>query len=255
MRFLGAGLLSVVAVGALAWSWLFLDSDRRIPLSFDDLQAGRVDEAREHFERAIGFRDEYEFREVYAEGLGLVGIPRGERGRHLIDEMLRVNGYLETFPENTAIAVEAELLHYWGRVDRQGDLWALARFERLMDLDPNNPLVEVQASEVLLDLSRPAQAVALLEPLVQDLTGRAPDFWSMLAIARLRAGDRVGASAALDEAARTVRSPECRYLIARQIVQAPDTEEPLLAFACPGGLVDWYQDQKAELDETGGGPN
>ena len=251
MRITAAVGCAVLGVAAVSWGWLFLEADRNVVQAIGALHAGRQDDARELFDSAIAFRDEFEFREIYAGDLGQAALAAGEEGAPLIEEMNQVNSYLEMFPQHFAIAVAGELLHYWGHFDPEADRMALSTFERLLELDPENPLVEIEIGEVLLDLDRPDDAVALLEEIAPSLEGRMEDFWSMLAIARFRGGDLEGADSALD-LSDVPAGTSCRNLIAHRLLAPPSAEPPqVMAFSCPRGLIDWYEDQRARIFGNG----
>ena len=253
MRWTASLALGALALGTVWWAWLFLEADGNIVQALDALQAGDVREAHDRFERAISFRDEFEFREIYAGTAGQAALNIGPEGGPLIEEMRRVNTYLREFPEHIAIAVAAEHLHYWGHFDPSADLDALAGFERLLILDPHNPLVEIEASEVLLDLDRAEEAVALLESIAPSLQGKSQDFWSMLAIAHFLTGDTESADSALDEADRVAGTTSCRNRIAHQLVDSLSAEHARsLPFVCSAGLVNWYEDHEARTTGSDG---
>lgn len=235
---------ATIAFGTTAWAVGFLRADRDMVRSLIAFENGDIAAARSRFEQALSFRDEYLFRHHYAENLGVAALDRGAGSTALVAEMLRVNRHLRDFPEHTAIAREAEVLHYWGHHDMRGDLQALDRYDRLRRIDPENPLVETQMSEVLLDLGRTRAALTLLEPLTDSLAGRAPDFWAILAIARLQSGDIAGARLALETARAVTPATRCRVEIASLLIVGDDDGGQLtLPFICDLGLLDWFQDR------------
>lgn len=241
-----AGATSLaIATTAIYWSARFVLADRDVAIASEFFEEGKLGAAQGHFEAALRFRDEYEFRETYSQLLGLAALREGAGGADLIDKMGLINSYLSEFPESTAIATEAELLHYWGHFDPRGDARALSRYERLLELDPENPLVETQMGEVLLDLDMATAAVELLKPLAAGLPGRASDLWAILSIAYARNGRMSDALAALDVARAADPGTSCRRMIAESLIAGDSGKEPPLAlsFICSRGLYQWYQDQ------------
>jgi tetratricopeptide (TPR) repeat protein len=245
-RALIAGILALaVASGAGYWSTRFVLADRQVVAAIRSFEAHEIEAGHEQLTTALGFRDEFEFREVYSELLGLAALEEGIAGSELIARMKSNNRYLESHPESTAIATEAELLHYWGRYSDTGDIDALERFERLSQLDPENPLVETELAEVLIDLGLPTQAIDVLEPVATEIGGRSPDLWSILAVAYAQVNRADEALAALDVARAADGGTSCRRLIAEVLLlgdEALPSAAPTIPFVCSRGLLEWYQD-------------
>lgn len=234
-----------VASVSVVWSIGFVRADRSMLESLLAFDRDDVAEARDRFKRAIAFRDEYLYRHFYGSNLGFEALDRGPSGQPLMDEMVRVTHHLEHFPEQTALYRRSEALHHWGHFEPAADEAALEGYTRLLAIDPQNPLVETEMSEVLLDLGREREALALLERLQTVLRGRAPDYWAILAITHWRIGDEAAAQDTLELARSAGIGSRCRTEIASLLIRgARPARERSLFFMCPEGLIHWYQDQR-----------
>jgi hypothetical protein len=251
-RFLVGGALLLAAILALSYPYRFIHADHVVRRGLGDFANNRVDAANARFADAIGFRDEYEYRETLSDALGNAALEEGRAGRPFIEQMKTESSYLEGFPETSAIFTMGRWLHYYGTYDPDTDGLALARFRRGLELDPYNLPARMDLSEVLVDLGRPGDAVTLLEALAPAIeeSGGYPDYWADLAMARVAAGDAAGADQAL-RLGRELDPDNCRVAIAQELLRTtsdtgyrPERETTLLlAFVCNDGLRRMFLDR------------
>ncbi len=196
-------VLALVLVGAtLAWSYRFLRADADVLTGYRAAQNNQPDSTIAHFERALSFRDDYDYRLLYGTKIGELGTRRGEAGAPYIEKMRSVFSYLEQFPQIVGYVRQARLLFAWGeKVDPSATQEALTLFERARTLDPESPNLAVETSDVLRALNRERDALVLLEQFEE----RAPSFsayYGALALVHVELGDsstgRAYAAAALE---------------------------------------------------------
>lgn len=208
----------LVAGTGLYYSGRLLLADHQAENGREHFVAGEVTEGLREFERAASHRFEPQYLNLYAHGLGVVGLDLGRSGGDLIDRMRMVYAYLEGFPDTAAIIDEARLLHFWGRFEPSANIEAQRSLDRARKLDPQNPAIDVLLSEVLIDRGMVEQARLILERWTDDLDNHLPGFWGALSITRLLDGDEIGASQALDEAL-SIGFTDCNVLIARELLR------------------------------------
>lgn len=143
------GLLAVAAATGLVWSGGLLLADRRFLLGNQLFLSGRPEAAREQFELALGFRDEYEMRHSYGFRIGDSGVAL-EDGDY-IDESRRVFSYLESFPDVSALRDYARVMREWSGIEPEASDEAERLYKRASELDPQNPALQDEAANVLED--------------------------------------------------------------------------------------------------------
>lgn len=221
----GVGAMTVGVAVAL-WSAGLIRADARVLDAQGLFTAGSVDAGRAEFDRALKFRDEYRYREFYAEALGLAALNRGATGEPLIDEMRFVNTYLDAFPETNGLLKTARIFHYWSRFEPASDADALVVIDRAGALDPNNPAIAVLMAEILVDLDRPDDALEELDRFASELHRRYPDYWNALAIALARTGLLEEAAVAHAEAV-TLDPDGCRTILTGEILRHSEVTPPV----------------------------
>ena len=131
----------------------------------------------------LGFWDEYHYQELAARRIGELGARRGPpEGGPYIDEMNRIYGYLDGFPDVQGLISQARLLHVWAfkTGTSQSDEEALVLLDRARFMDPNDPVLAAETAQVLSALGRADEAITLLEM----YSVRKPPvgmFWAVLA--------------------------------------------------------------------------
>lgn len=187
-------LTAAVVAAAAWWSLSFVVADARVAAGVVLIEDGRIEEGRADIEAALAFRDEYKYREIYGNALRAAG---------LVAEAEQAFSYLDDFPDVQALVNRARNLH---RVDPPSTeaqrLDALSIYRRAIELDPLNPFIRVEASDVLVALGRYEDAIDELAPAVAAVTpDDHPQVWGALALARAHLGDEAGALDALEIAA------------------------------------------------------
>lgn len=195
-------LTLALALGSVGWTSGYVWADAQVWNGTTHAANRRPLEARAAYERALGFKGDYEYRRMFGLVVGRIAVASGDRDA--FEAARDAFAYLESFPQVSRLAELGRFLDSWGEIDEEGDEQALSVFQRMNELDPLNPLIEVEMASVLIDLDRAPEAVSLLEPLI-DLADRAAPkaragFWGQLALARARSGDEAGAEEAIDEA-------------------------------------------------------
>jgi tetratricopeptide (TPR) repeat protein len=249
-----ATIVAVSIAGVSVWySFGLMTAHRDQVLGRELFDEGRPSAAQEHFDRATAWRFEPFYLARYAFHLGAAALDAERDGSPLIERMRRVNSYLETFPETTGYLDAARILFYWGHYDPSGYDEALGILDRVRPLDPNNPEIDIRASEILLAQGHVADARAVLEERSAEVTGYLPQYWGALSVVRRVDGDDAGADAALEHA--LAMSPtQCRVLIARGIFERfhngamSSQVSSGLGFNCPRGDFLYLEDLTERFD-------
>lgn len=201
-----AGIALVGLAGAW-WIGGFLLADARVHQGTVLFRQGKVDEARAHFERALGFRDEYLYRRIYGfrllEAVGNSDAP----DERLLPVAMDAFSYLDHFPDARALAGTARL---WrdlaaldldidtGGIDLYGE--ALRLYTRALVFDPLNPALLSEAAALLADRKRYGEAAGLLRAAPAPILTEAPGLWGSIALYEAQAGNEDEARAALERA-------------------------------------------------------
>ncbi|MFN2525338.1 MAG: O-antigen ligase family protein [Actinomycetota bacterium] len=201
--------LAVLVLGALFVSWWagrFVLSDGRVRAGLVLFEAGDPEAATSEFRRALAFRADDRYRQLFASRLATVSLGADPGAQD-------VAGYFERAEDNylalrergrLADAVEyARLLHRWAEFDPAKDAESIAEYRRAIRLDPLNPLIRVELADVLSAQEEPEGALAVLEelePLMLDINTANAQFWGAVAETRARLGEIDGARAAVDRA-------------------------------------------------------
>lgn len=257
VRVAASGLAIASGIAGAIWSAGLIVADGRVLHALNTFQTSRSSDGIDAFEAALRFRDEYRYRELYSEQLGRVAVSLRERGAPYMTRVAELDQYLDHFPETIALWKSARVWHRWGIVDRSADERARDLISAAVDQDPNHPLLRVLLSEVLIDIDRPAEAVAVLEPLSPLVNGWSTDYWAALAIARAESGDITGAREAI-QMGSAYDPDDCRFRLAREFVAIAaggrpnprDTPPGELAFYCDPGFLEFFLDTLSAGDRA-----
>lgn len=152
------------------------------------------------FERAIAYRDDAAYRALAARRIGELATRRGAAGRDLFREM---RGYFASirhlqFPHS--LLREGLLTHTWAaRVDQSFQQESVRLVLQAHESYPASVDMAIGASDILIDVRRGAEAVAILRP----YAAYSPPFaryWGALALANAHIGDRDAAESAIERA-------------------------------------------------------
>jgi tetratricopeptide (TPR) repeat protein len=203
---------SVLATGVALlvawWAFGFLIADARVNSAVQSIQAGDLAGGRAEFAQALDFRDDPLYRRQLAGSLAALATKTGTP--ELFAQADRAYDEFSDWPDVQVIVQHARLLRTWANLDPispDRELLDGARdlFLHALDLDPRNPVIRIELSDLLVALDEPDEAVVVLEPsipIIRSIGKRASEFWGALALARANAGDEAGARSAAELALR-----------------------------------------------------
>ena len=194
-----AGVAALGAVAGVWWSANFIVADTRVWQGRLLVAAGAIADAEEQFEKARGFRDDYEYRVVEGENLARGAVAAGEPDRERYEAALTNFRFLDDFPHILYLVTQTRTLDLGTSFDPEFDQRAQVVFDRMRRLDPTNPMIEADAADGLIELGQSAQAIERLEPYVEDVDPiRRPQFFAVLALAYAAEGDAASARETLE---------------------------------------------------------
>ncbi|HVF52679.1 MAG TPA: O-antigen ligase family protein [Actinomycetota bacterium] len=184
-----AGALVIAVVSSAIWASVsLLIADNAALRGTQEYNAGDADRAFASFDRALGFRDHYVYRELYGERLGSLARIVGEDGKVYLDRMRDQFEYLEEVPDDVGLVKFATALYRWSPNDDSVLAEARDVYDRALEVDPKNPAIAIGASDVLLASDMPDEAVTLLER-YEFVPTFYPAFWGAVALAYVEAGE------------------------------------------------------------------
>jgi len=191
--------LGLVPLGVAWWGINAIIADGRVLDGKTLFEQGRPEEARSEFDRALDFRGDNVYRHDYGFQLGQVALARIPEGRDYLEFSADAYEFVEEFPDIGAIVTYARLLHLYAKAAPELEEQALALYERAVAHDPLNPLIRVEAADVLNASDRPQEALEILEPAMETGNPYA-QYWGALSVSRALLGDAEGAQEAIDRA-------------------------------------------------------
>lgn len=212
------GVATVAAVAVATWSVLFVRADMRVKRGVKLLNTGRAADGQMELERALEFRDDYEYRRGYVTALGNAAVIAGEAGAPLLDRAEEIAAYLRDFPNATAMTETGNALLTSQEFDDSLNSRALDWFELAMATDAYNPLIRVQAADALLQLDERERALTLLEPQTELVGGTHAPVWGALALVYLELGKETEAKEAMEQAF-LIDPSDARALQAQEIIE------------------------------------
>lgn len=223
-----AALSVVVIVASLALSFmsvhLLLRPDIRARTGVDLLSTGRYEAAIAALDTAVDHRADPEYRHRLLTALGASAIVEGPGGGRSINELVASAIFLDTFPDREGHLLTGHYLHAWAWFEPESEPDALRHFQQALRLYPGDIDARVLASESLIALGRPDEAVTLLAPVATDASGILPEYWGAYAVALLESGDREAAVAASREALES--GGGCRALLAAELLRLTTGDDP-----------------------------
>ncbi|MFN2525550.1 MAG: O-antigen ligase family protein [Actinomycetota bacterium] len=234
-------LIAAACLAGVWWAGSFLLADAQVKRGVAAFRAGDARRAISEFETALSFRDDYEYRQVYGFELGGAALRLEEGGAPLIEEMRAQFEFVDSFPQVRALVSEARRLVDWSVYDPSARQEALALYQRARAIDPHNPLIAVEISDIYILDGHGERGVALLEtfepriPFASTRYEKYDGFWGGLALAHLETGREAEALAALDRARE--QSGECRVELAKELVRIGRLNSPPPSYEPPLPLV------------------
>jgi predicted Zn-dependent protease len=218
-------VLALIGFGALGALWYvgsFLLADARFHQADLLWGGGELSEARRQYDLALSFRDDYEYRRRYARQLSERVSDVDESAASHYERATELLSFLDDFPQVNTVIEQARLVRSRSQVEPELQERALEIFERAFEIDPLNPIIRVEYSEMLVQLEREDEAARLMEAFAGEVGhDQYPEFWGMLAWSRALTGDEAGAREAL-EVAVALNPEDSRAANARQLL---DEEE------------------------------
>lgn len=239
---LGTLLVAIVLIMASsAWAAGFILADIRVRNGSKLFEEQAAGEARRQFELALSFRDEREYRLIYGEKLGLAALDARLQDQALVTDTIHQFERAISMPDFRPIANYARMLHYFGSFVPAYDQIALDLYNRALRLNPYNPLLRVDTSDVLLAMGRAHEVLPMLTEEGRLLGSNLAVVWATVSMAQTLEGHYDSAEAALGEAEARSKMG-CRTLIAEELLhqyERSNSEPPtpsrlaLLSFNCP----------------------
>lgn len=230
----GAGAAAMIA--GLIWSAIILAADIQAQRGTEAFDARAIEDGRRYFRSAISLRDEYVYRQLYGDYLGITARDEREEGRSLIEEMDAVLSPLESWPKLSIRLVHARWLHEWSVYEPVLDEKALEIYRRAQADDPFNPNLGLFISDIYLQADEPERAADELGATIDlverypQFVSRYPDLWANLAIAHLQMAEvdkALGALAQLsDLVGDSAPTSSCRATIAFELLRRIESAEP-----------------------------
>lgn len=183
---LAVGVAGVAALTVFVASIAFVVADARVRRATHLFQERAFERGQTEFESALAIREDPEYRRLYGFWTGEVaeasqpddgndGRPRDERETAEADsiayfrELPEIFGYLDRLPDMLGIRAYAGYLQSWSRTDPSVRDELLEVFSRALELDPLNPRLRADYGDVLIEVGRSEDAVAILEPAAELL--------------------------------------------------------------------------------------
>jgi tetratricopeptide (TPR) repeat protein len=141
------GVAALMTAGTAAYAFSFMAADRAVLLGRGLFASGFVDDAREEFESALSFRDEYEYRHLYGFELGRKA-PSNEGFLELMGSQFK---FTASFPDLPTIRDEGIIYRAASEIDPGYAHEAAAAYLRALQLDDLNPALRSEAFGVLLE--------------------------------------------------------------------------------------------------------
>lgn len=191
---------ALVAVAAVVYGCVFIAADGAVRTGINAYVTGDIEAWQDSFASGMGLRGDYSYRKLYGFYAGTLATADGELDEDLLRESLNAYGYLDGFPDVTAMRDRGHIL-VAGSEARASLLDAAAdSYSEAMAIDRYNIVLVPEGATVLFDAGHYDDLVRLL-PQVMDVLGpKVPTLWPMLGLAYEETGDLERAEAALERA-------------------------------------------------------
>lgn len=214
-------LLAFAGIAAVALAGMILVADRRmqqvVSVTSRDPSKGTA-----AYQTAIRLRDDPYYRYLYGLEIGNAAVEEGNSGGSLLDASEEAFAYLDDFPDVRGLVGYGRILYEWSDqtgADRESD--ALALLQRAMNLDPLNPAIRVETSDILVEIDRLDDALSVLQPAVRVVgTDSHPEVWGAVAVVHAHMGSVLEAEEAI-AVARSLNPDDARAAKAAELLEKP----------------------------------
>lgn len=224
------GVTIIASLAAMFWTGRFMLADAQVRAGVEAFTAVEPFEGRDLFENAIGFRADYEYRNLYGFHSGRTALDGGEEaGAPFAEARDDAYEYLEHFPDVGAMRDYALLLARWEPVDPTAVDRAADIYLRAVTLDPITPLLTDEAAEILVEVGRVDDAERVFEAHVEAaFPEETPNplvaaEWGQLAAAFAGTGQTEFAEVAIEKAL-ALDPAQAAALAAREVLKAAELE-------------------------------
>lgn len=215
-------VVGVIAIGAIAWSFMFLRSNFKVSEGARLIVSERAVAGKAVFDDVHGFREDAAYEAIEALNFKRVALQLGLEGEIYRDLAIKAfDSYVGEVPFLHGIVEYARLLDDWGEEEgRDDDEGAEKLFSRALDIDPLNPVIRAELAQVLLEKDQFEEASEVMEQASGQEVLQA-EFWGTLALVRVELGQEAEAKAALEKAL-SIDSAESTALRAKEILERSD---------------------------------
>lgn len=171
----------LATAGALAWSAMFVRADALFHEGQLHFEQGDTEAGAAAIRSALAFREDYRYRHLLGFYLGRAATEEGPSAEPLIDQMMSVLAYADHFPDLPALRDRGRLMSEWKPHDPSINSKALDSYLRALALDPLNPLLRAEATEVAIVAKRFDDLERIVTGVSDELRDDFPIFWVGLA--------------------------------------------------------------------------
>ena len=199
----GVAVAILLVALSVWWSMSFLMADAALASARRALAGGEGQESQDSFQRAMAFRDNPTYAQIYAGTMTPVAVALAEEqaedvGRGLFKDVRESIEEVEEVPQIATSLAWARALDRWVAIDAAVQPEALAEYERALVLDPLNYLLLHEAAVVATE----AEDLQLAENLLRRglALRETADLWGQLGLVYALKADEPRAVAAIEQA-------------------------------------------------------
>ncbi|MDQ3877365.1 MAG: O-antigen ligase family protein [Actinomycetota bacterium] len=190
--------IALVVLPIVWWSASYVIADARFLQSTQLLARGKLDDAQEQYELAVGFRADPQYRRIFGMTLGGLLTQAGKVAAPVFPRVTSAFGYIRRTPDEAGLVEYGDILNSWAAVDPSARASAAKVYEQAVDLDPVNPQIRVHLAPIYIALDRYQDAVDVLRPITQTVARRFQETWGLRALAEAHLGYEDAARADAD---------------------------------------------------------
>jgi tetratricopeptide (TPR) repeat protein len=224
----GAAGALLLALPAVWWPARLLVADYQMRRGMDALINQRLDEGFQHYERALSFRDNTNYRSQF--GIMLRDhsdkVPAQDERERLLQLAVDEYSFYADLPDPNAANNLATIYETWARYDETKYEDARAAYQRALDLDPLNPVLRVNLANLLVNGGENDEALEVLRPSIQmvedppaGVPDGSPDVWGTYALILALQGEQAEAEEKI-EIALNLDPGEKHALLAQEVLSS-----------------------------------